>query len=189
MNIDKYIDNAEYSGNGYCYKDDNAFDNDFDAICYVPEAGIEELERMKSEGEDKTDKELIETYTAYSRNSLRKLILEYLQQYNKKFTLEEVVESEIDAITFAMCDWSCPETFLNGSEIEYYYIPLGRGNALLEVGDKVKYHDIEKEEGNPDLDVVWEICNIQTPEIIWIKSKLGMIEVPPKDLELIAHKE
>ena len=189
MNIDKYLDNAIQTDNGYCYKDDNAFDNDFDAICYVPEAELDEFDEMQSEGKDKTDKELIESYAAYSRNSLRQVILEYMQQYNPKFTLEEVVESEIDVIVFQICDWQCPETFLNDSEIEYQYIPLGYSNEVLEVGDKVKYHDKEKEEGNPDLEVVWEIYDIKNPEVICISSEIGEAEVPPQELELIEENK
>jgi hypothetical protein len=77
MNIDKYLDNAIQTDNGYCYKDDNAFDNDFDAICYVPEAELDEFDEMQSEGEDKTDKELIESYAAYSLNIQHKFTPKY----------------------------------------------------------------------------------------------------------------
>ena len=124
MNIDKYIDNAAFTDNGFAFKDNKAFDNDFDAICYVPEAGLDELDEYKSDEKDFTDKELVEEYIGYSRNSLRQLILEYMQQYNPKFSLEDVVEHKIDVIVFQHCNWECPETFLNESELEFQYIPL-----------------------------------------------------------------
>ena len=131
MNIDKYIDNATSTDYGFLFKDNKAFDNDFDAICYVPEAGLEELDEYKSEERDFTDKELVERYIGYSRNSLRQLILEYMQQYDPKFSMENVVERNIDVIVFQHCNWECPETFLNESELEFQYIPLIALGKLL----------------------------------------------------------
>lgn len=184
MNIDKYIDNATSTDNGFAFKDDKAFDNDFDAICYVPEAGLDELDEYKSEGKDFTDKELVERYTGYSRNSLRQLILEYMQQYDPQFTLEDVVESEIDVIVFQFCDWQCPGTFLDESELEFEYIPFDCLGEVIEKGDNVLYHDTEKDDENPDQKVVWEVYEVR-PDLVKITSKIGETEVPPQELEVI----
>ena len=175
-NIDKYIDNAIQTENGYCYKDDNAFDNDFDKACYIPEAGIEALEEMQIEGEDKTDPELIEDWDIYTRNSLRRLILEYMQQYDPNYRLEDVVESELDVIVFQFCDWQCPETFLNESCIQYEYIPLDCVGEVIKNGDNVLYHDTEKDADNPDQKVVWEVLDAR-PEMVKITSEIGDAEV------------
>ena len=184
MNIEKYIDNAIQTDNGYCYKDDNAFDNDFDKACYIPESCIEEIEEMQSEGEDKTDTELIENWTIYTRNSLRQLILEYMQQYDPQFTLEDVVESEIDVVVFQFCDWQCPETFLNESEIEYEYIPLDFFGKVIRKSDNVLYHDTEKDDDNPDQKIAWEVYEVR-PDLVKITSEIGEAEVPPQELEVI----
>lgn len=184
MNIDKYLDNATFTGYGFAFKDDKAFDNDFDVICYVPESGLEELDEYKSEGKDFTDKELVERYVGYSRNSLRQVILEFMQQYNPKFSLEDVVESEIDVVVFQFCDWQCPGTFLNESELENEYIALDRNNVVIEKGDNALYHDIEKEEGDPDLKVVWEVYEVR-PDLVKIASEIGDAEVSPQELEVI----
>ena len=184
MNIDKYIDNATSTDNGFVFKDDKAFDNDFDAICYVPEAGLDELDEYKSEGKDFTDKELVERYTGYSRNSLRQIILGFMQQYDPQFTLEDVVESEIDVVVFQFCDWQCPETFLNESEIEYEYIPLDFFGKVIRKSDNVLYHDTEKDDENPDQKVVWEVYEVR-PDLVKITSEIGETEVPPQELEVI----
>lgn len=184
MNIEKYIDNAIQTDNGYCYKDDNAFDNDFDKVCYIPEACIEELEEIQSEGEDKTDTELIENWTIYTRNSLRQLILEYMQQYDPNYRLEDVVESELDVIVFQICDWQCPETFLNDSSIHYDYIPLDCVGEVIRKGDNVFYHDTEKDADNPDQKVVWEVLDAR-PDLVTITSEIGDAEVPPQEVEVI----
>ena len=183
-NIDKYIDNTIQTENGYCYKDDNAFDNDFDKACYIPEAGIEALEEMQIEGEDKTDLELIEDWDIYTRNSLRQLILEYMQQYDPNYRLEDVVESELDVIVFQFCDWQCPETFLNEAMIHYDYIPLDCVGKVIKKGDNVLYHDTEKDADNPDQKVVWEVLDAR-PEMVKITSEIGDAEVPPQEVEVI----
>ena len=184
MNIDKYIDNVTSTDNGYCYKDDNAFDNNFDAICYINEAGLEELGEYRSEGYDFTDKELLERCIAYSRNSLRQLILEYMQRYDPKFRLEDVVESEIDVIVFQFCDWEFPETFLGESELEFEYIPFDCLGEVIEKGDNVLYHDTEEDVNNPDQKVVWEVLDA-TPKIITISSEIGDAKVSPEKVEVI----
>lgn len=184
MNIDKYIDNVTSTDYGLIFKDNKAFDNDFDAICYVPEAGLEELEEYKSEERDFTDKELVEQYIGYSRNSLRQLILEYMQQYKPKFSLEDVVKSKIDVTVFQICDWQCLETFLGESEIEYDYIPFDCLGEVIEKGDSVLYHDTEKDENNPEQKVVWEVLNA-SPTIIKISSEIGVAYAPPQEVEVI----
>ena len=183
-NIDKYIDNAIQTENGYCFKDDNAFDTDFDKPCYVPEAGIEALEEMQIEGEDKTDLELIENWDIYTRNSLRQFILEYMQQYDPNYRLEDVVESELDVIVFKLCDWQWPITFLVDAMIQYDYIQLDCVGKLIKKGDNVLYHDTEKEDSDPDQKIVWEVLDAR-PDIIKITSEIGDAEVPTQEVEVI----
>lgn len=184
MNIDKYIDNATFTGYGFAFKDDKAFDNYFDAICYVPEAELGKLDEYICEERDFTDKELVERNIGYSRNSLRQTILEFMQQYDPQFTLEDVVESEIDVVVFQFCDWQCPETFLNESEIKYEYIPLDCVGEVIRKTDNVLYHDTKKDDDNPDQKVVWEVYEVR-PDIVKITSKIGEAEVLPQELEVI----
>lgn len=184
MNIDKYIDNLTSTDCGFVFKDNKTFENDFDAICYVPEAGMEELDEYKSEERDFTDKELVERNIGYSRNSLRQLILEHMQQYDPKFSLENVVERKIDVIVFQHCNWECPETFLDESEIEFEYIPFDCLGEVIEKGDSVLYHDAEKDEDNPDQKVVWEVYEVR-PDLVKITSEISKAEVPPQELEVI----
>lgn len=123
MNIDKYIENITQTTEGFCFKDNAAFENDFDKVCYIPEGSMERLIEMQGEGEDKTDLELIENGGAYTRNSLRQLLLEYMQDFYPHYRLEDVVENKIDVCLFQICDWRYPETILDEGCFEEDFEP------------------------------------------------------------------
>lgn len=123
MNIDKYIENITQTTEGFCFKDNAAFENDFDKVCYIPEGSMERLIEMQGNGEDKTDLELIENGDAYTRNSLRQLLLEYMQDYYPHYRLEDVVENKIDDCLFQICDWRYPETILDEGSFEEDFEP------------------------------------------------------------------
>lgn len=182
MNIDKYIENACQTSNGYCYKSQETFDNNFDGVCYIGEYDLEELENMQSEGIDLTDEEIIEKY-GYSHNSIRQIILEYMQQYNSKYRLEELVESGLDCIVFDIVNWQCPETFLYEAEFQYEYFPIDCNGCYLEEGDEV-YLDKDFDGYPASAKLVWTITEAR-PEKCKITSKIGEVEVSPQELELI----
>ena len=123
MNIDKYIENITQTTEGFYFKDNAAFENDFDKVCYIPEDVMEELIEMQGNGEDKTDLELIEDCDAYTRNSLRQLLLEYMQDFYPHYRLEDVVENKIDVGLFQICDWRHPVTILGEGGFEEDFEP------------------------------------------------------------------
>ena len=111
MNIDKYLDGAKAIGEGYVYKDEHAFESNPNAICYISEGCLQNMEESKEEGID-IDDEHIKLYYGETRNSIRHTIAEWLQNNDINATAEEVGEKGLDKAVFQSLDWQCLETYL-----------------------------------------------------------------------------
>lgn len=111
MNIDKYLDGARFIGEGYVYKDEHAFESDPNAICYISEAGLENLGESKEEGVDIDDKH-ISLYYGETRNTIRHTIAEWLNNNDIKITPDEVGERGLDRMVFENLTWECLETYI-----------------------------------------------------------------------------
>lgn len=92
----------EWTENGRCYKNEEAYDNNRDAICYIPECEYDEDREDDEEDEnDNENKSYIDRADAYSHNDLLELC--------------EGDEEACDKL-FMLLDWSCPSTLYYGGE-------------------------------------------------------------------------
>lgn len=100
---------------GYIFKDEEAYEKDWDAICYIPEACFEDTE-PDEDGFCCID-------CGYSHNDLLSLC-----NYNR----------ELCDVFFYGCKWACPETYWGEwdevEDIAYYY-------RFLKPGAKVWWND------------------------------------------------
>ena len=116
MNIDKFLDNRVDTANGYCYKNEDAFEHDLNAICYIGEHDCYELEDARDASSDFSDEELKEHDVAYSRTTLRQVIADFYE-----ISVDDVIANNMDAKVFGAIDWQCPETYLNEVDVEELY--------------------------------------------------------------------
>lgn len=119
---------AGHTANGYCYKNQIAFDNYPDSICYIPEYGFEDLRRnigaVYSNGHYFLTPEqvakAIEDGTAYTRNSMRKLIYEQCADIISRegdgiddtALFERFVDNMLED-AFLTVDWQYVSTFID----------------------------------------------------------------------------
>lgn len=100
---------------GYIFKDEEAYEKDWNAICYVPEACFADIEP------DEDD--FCSIGYGYTHNDLLELC-----NYNR-----ELCDAFFDG-----CKWACPETYWNEwdevEDIAYYY-------NFLQTGAKVWWND------------------------------------------------
>ena len=85
----------EYLGQGYVFKDYDAYENDWDKVCYIPE--------IAAEGE------YVEEENMYTHNDLLELCKDCE-------ATRDNYSDECDYM-FGELEWCCPETFLD--EIDY----------------------------------------------------------------------
>ena len=92
----------EYFGdglsNGYVYKNEQAFYENPDEVCYIPEYAFEDAEKIEHNGE---------TYylvNGYTRKSLEALIEGEVDEDNEPINIEYF---------FQKLEWAYPETYLN----------------------------------------------------------------------------
>lgn len=81
--------------NGVCYKDKRAFNEDVDAICYIPEGGID-------------DSNYFDEQYAYSRGKLYSLVAEHILRHGLSNSGHQLVEELFDEL-----DWQFPETIID----------------------------------------------------------------------------
>ena len=80
-----------FTENGYCYKNEEAYSNDWDAICYIPESAFEEGQYINRD-------------SGYSHNDLLLLCDNNPQKCNR---------------LFSRLDWAVPETYVeSGNNFE-----------------------------------------------------------------------
>lgn len=92
----------EFSGNGFIYKNLNAFEKQTDEVCYIPELD---------------DNEFIGEGIGYTYKDFLKLATEFKNKNNvTDFTPEEIAYN-----LFETCDWQFPETEINQWEMHETY--------------------------------------------------------------------
>lgn len=113
MNIEKYLKKAseQYSpyGNGFCYKNDGAFKNKSDEICYISEDAFDDLEDFVDAGEDMTDDEMIRRGFAENYTSIIEQV--------KKIAKENDDVQEIAEDLYNNADWAYIDTYI----MAYFY--------------------------------------------------------------------
>jgi len=111
------VDNKFYGDNseqGFIFKDENAFHNDREAICYIAEAGFNGKDFLTQEEANAE----IETAGASTHNSIFNEVKEYLiDEFGKHKITDEFVEYCCECI-FQMCDWQCFTTALYELDLE-----------------------------------------------------------------------
>jgi hypothetical protein len=121
MNIDKYLNNTRQTADGIVYKDEDAFNNNPKAICYISEYGLEDLMDCKEDGEDLTDKEIVEQGIGVTREVIRDEIVNSLAENNVKTTTEEVESKGIVKFVFGELNWSCLNSFLDNVPLDEWF--------------------------------------------------------------------
>lgn len=129
MNIDKYLDNITFTENGEVYKNEDAYKEDWDAICYISEYALNALVISKEDGIDLTDEQIIKEGEGSTHNTIRTQIM----------ASYEISEAVIDYLSldddiFGIVDWQYVSTYLDEYDLPFYKLPIG---------SKVKYKDIE----------------------------------------------
>lgn len=104
MNINYYLNNID----GYCYKNDDAYLNKTEEICYIGENDLLDLSELCNENDDLTNEELIANGYAHNYNSLRNEIKEFLND-NKDcpYTLNELTD-----FIYEKAEWASISTYL-----------------------------------------------------------------------------
>ncbi len=96
--IDYY--QPDYSGEGDVYKNEQAFEENPDEVCYIPEHAFDDLEPVMIDG--------AEYYEAngYTRNDLAELIGDGI------FGDEEEDKWTVEQFFYIKCQWAYPETYI-----------------------------------------------------------------------------
>ena len=97
VNGKTYYQNAGY-GEGYIYKDEKAFAENTDDVCYIPEHAFDDAEEIEVDGETYYDVE--DTYT---RKQLEELCKDYFDDEDKPIDVEYL---------FGELEWTYPQTRL-----------------------------------------------------------------------------
>lgn len=123
-----YVNIVINTDNGAIYKNEEAFENSYDEIFYIPEYGLEELEELLKEGKNLNEIEIIEKAIGFSHNSLIGEIIIYydescteeqIKQSKLKYNniVIDVKESKLDKVIFEYLDWTYPTTLM--SDIDF----------------------------------------------------------------------
>ncbi len=100
-------------GDGFPFKDEQAFENNTDDVCYIPENAFMDLEpALTIDGENYYE---VEKGDCYTRRDLENLYNEWLED-NKEGLEEEQKEYPLEFV-FGELDWVAPETYL--AELKY----------------------------------------------------------------------
>ena len=81
--------------NGICYKDERAFNEDENVICYIPEGGID-------------DDNFYERKYAYSSSCLHDLVDKHVLRHGLSNSVDQLTEE-----LFNELDWQFPETIID----------------------------------------------------------------------------
>ncbi len=102
----------DYTGEGFIFKDEQAFENNTDDVCYIPEYGFADLDpAFTIDGEDYYE---VKKDNCYTRKDLEDLYNEWVKN-NENWLNEEQRNYPLDFL-FGELDWMFPETYLNGIE-------------------------------------------------------------------------
>lgn len=109
-NIEKFLSLANYQyspyGNGFVYKNDDAFKAENDEICYISEYALYDLEDLLAEGKDLTNTELIEQGYAESYNSIVKQVID------AEFESDILTPHDIAVDIYDNADWAYIATYI-----------------------------------------------------------------------------
>lgn len=111
MNIDKYLNNTEQTMNGVVFKDRNAFEKK-EGICYIGEYGLEELERLKEEGVDVTDEDILEYSIGSTYASIKSEVEERWEDFDDEIKEECSIEDIVEDV-FESSDWTFISTTID----------------------------------------------------------------------------
>ena len=92
-----------WNGEGYVFKDEQAFLNNTDDICYIPEHAFDDAKEVEIEGETYYE---IERENAYTRKDLEELIKGVEDYEGNPWDIETF---------FSMLMWEFPETRISES--------------------------------------------------------------------------
>ena len=92
------------NGEGYVFKDEQAFLNNTDDICYIPEHAFDDAKEVEIEGETYYE---IERENAYTRKDLEEVIKEAEDYEDNPWDVEDF---------FRALMWEFPETLIAESE-------------------------------------------------------------------------
>lgn len=106
MNIQKYLDGATNTENGTVYKREDYTKAKSNEIVYIDEFSLGQLQIMRNQGRDLTDKEIIKKDLGESRNSIREVI-----HGNWPYATDEWIDKHnlIDCI-IQECTWESAAT-------------------------------------------------------------------------------
>lgn len=100
----------DFNGEGFIFKDEDAFENDKDAVCYIPEHAFDDVEYVKIDGEDYYREDNLECYT---RADLEAMV----DEFNNDHEFEDDEEPLCVEYFFESLEWCSPETRL--LELDY----------------------------------------------------------------------
>lgn len=110
MNIKKYIDNTTQISEGVCYKNEDAFHDEENAICYVSEYQLADLVQMLKNGsKDMTDEQMVQYGYADTRATIIKKVKKNWEYLNEEIIADCSVE-EVAAQVFNNAEWATIDT-------------------------------------------------------------------------------
>lgn len=99
----------DYSGEGFIFKDEQAFENNTDDVCYIPEYGFADLDpAFTIDGKNYYE---VKKDDCYTRKDLENLYNEWLE--NHKDDLDKNGQNYPLEFVFGELEWCYPETLLS----------------------------------------------------------------------------
>ena len=109
---------GEYDGEGTYFKDEEAYKNDRNAICYIAEAGFEDSSEEDWSITEEEARKAIKNGGVSTHNSLFAELKYYLlDEFGRRRIEDEFVERCCDYV-FQECDWFCFSTFFTQTDFE-----------------------------------------------------------------------
>ena len=149
---DKEYFKVEYSEQGLCYKDYDAFENRPDDVCYICESAIDDYQdNLIPKTKEIINKE-IEAGGIITKNSLLQDIKKYLSDdYYKKITITDDLIETLASNIFDTVDWQSASSFID-EELENWdledmdnYKKHGLSFVKLDIVPKNDSNDVAKD--------------------------------------------
>lgn len=155
---------------GFIFKDEDAYENDWDAICYVPEYGFEK-DTVDNDG-------FYNEFNGYSHNDLLQLCWD-----NREWC---------DYLFHSQCLWAFPETYIeedDNSDIAYFY-------RFIKPGAKVWWNDPANETSGEyivykapfEFDEHGELIDSQDDDQEWDLDDIVLIATDYSEAEVYVHE-
>ena len=107
--MQKYLDNTTTTENGVIYKNEGWETCDNNEIVYISEYGLDEIEQRRNNGENLTDKQLVDMGIASTKNSIREEIKMYYPDATDKWIDRHHLVEDI----ISSCSWECTSTMID----------------------------------------------------------------------------